>query len=89
MRARLAFALSLAIEFNCYLIDEVILVGDKNFQDKCRDQFFSRRQDRSILFASHSEEFVREFCTKAAVLHEGKSTLYDNVDEALGVYATL
>lgn len=89
MRARLAFALSLAIEFKCYLIDEVILVGDKNFQKKCQDEFFVKRHDRSILFASHSEEFVREFCNKAVVLHEGKTTMYENVDEALAIYSSL
>lgn len=89
MRARLAFALSLAIEFDCYLIDEVIMVGDQNFQRKSQEEFFIKRQDRALLFASHSPEFIREFCNRAVVLHHGKATVFDDVEEALGIYCEL
>ena len=89
MRARLAFALSLAIEFECYLIDEVIMVGDQNFQDKCKDEFFEKRQDRALLLASHSLDLVRDYCNRAIVLHEGKATLFDDVKEAVAVYEQL
>lgn len=86
MKARLAFALSLAIEFDCYLIDEVIMVGDKNFQRKCEDEFFAKRHDRAILFASHSPDFIRHFCNKAAVLSDGEVTKFDDVEHALTIY---
>jgi capsular polysaccharide transport system ATP-binding protein len=89
MRARLAFALSIAIEFDCYLIDEVILVGDQNFQQKCRYELFEKRGDRALVLASHSEDLVREFCDRAMVLHEGKGTVYSDVSEALEIYASL
>jgi len=89
MRARLAFALSLAIEFQCYLIDEVIMVGDKNFQDKCRDQFFVKRQDRALLLASHSLGTVKKYCNRAIVLHDGQATVYEDVDEAISIYERL
>ena len=89
MRARLAFALSLAIEFECYLIDEVIMVGDQNFQDKCKDEFFEKRQDRALLLASHSLDLVQDYCNRAIVLHEGKATLFDDVKEAVAVYEQL
>ncbi|MEM9084359.1 MAG: ABC transporter ATP-binding protein [Pseudomonadota bacterium] len=89
MRARLAFALSLAIEFECYLIDEVIMVGDKSFQDKCKSEFFEKRQDRALLLASHSLSMVHEYCNRAIVLHEGKATMYEDVTEALAIYETL
>lgn len=89
MRARLAFALSLAIEFECYLIDEVIMVGDRNFRVKCETEFFQRRQDRALLLASHSETFIKKYCNRAIVLHEGVAKMYEDVDEALGVYAEL
>lgn len=89
MRARLAFALSLAIEFNCYLIDEVIMVGDKNFQDKCKSEFFEKRQDRALLLASHSLEMVEQYCTRAIVLHNGRATLYDDVHEGVAAYKSL
>lgn len=89
MRARLAFALSLAIEFDCYLIDEVIMVGDQNFHKKCHYELFEKRADRALIFASHSAELVREFCNRALVLHQGHGTIYTDVNEALDVYAAL
>ncbi len=89
MRARLAFALSLAIEFDCYLIDEVIMVGDQNFQQKCHDELFNRRADRALLLASHSVESIRDFCNKAIILSDGHSILYDDIEEALSVYSEL
>ena len=89
MRARLAFALSLAIEFQCYLIDEVILVGDQNFQNKCRVELFEKRADRAVLIASHSAEAIKHACNRAVVLHDGHMRYYADVDEALDVYARL
>lgn len=89
MRARLAFALSLAIEFDCYLIDEIIMVGDANFHKKCHYELFDKRADRGLIFASHSTELVREFCDRALVLHEGHATIYTDVNEALDIYAAL
>lgn len=89
MRARLAFALSLAIEFDCYLIDEVIMVGDANFHHKCHTELFEKRGDRALVLASHSPELIREFCDRALVLNQGLGTLYADVDEALDVYSAL
>ncbi|CAD7341471.1 ABC transporter ATP-binding protein [Sphingomonadales bacterium 56] len=89
MRARLAFALTLAIEFECYLIDEVIMVGDRNFQQKCQAEFFEKRQDRALLLASHSADFIERYCNRAIILHDGIATVYEDVQEALRVYAAL
>ena len=89
MRARLAFALSLAIEFDCYLIDEIIMVGDQNFHKKCHYELFEKRGDRALIFASHSTELVREFCDRALVLSDGAGTMYLDVNEALNVYSSL
>lgn len=89
MRARLAFALSLAIEFECYLIDEVIMVGDKNFRDKCQSAFFEERKDRALLLASHSLSTVKQYCNRAVVLHDGVATMYEDVAEAISVYEAL
>lgn len=89
MRARLGFALSLAIDFDCYLVDEVILVGDQNFFRKCREELLVKRQDRSLVFASHSDGLVREYCDSAFVLHDGYGRSFENVDEALQVYDAL
>ncbi len=89
MRARLAFALSLAIEFDCYLIDEIILVGDQNFQQKCHAEMFEKRTERSMIIASHSTEFIRQYCSKAVVIHNGKATTYGDIDFALNNYTNL
>ncbi|WP_313737142.1 ABC transporter ATP-binding protein [Sphingobium yanoikuyae] len=89
MRARLAFALSLAIEFDCYLIDEVIMVGDQNFQRKSQIEFFEKRLDRSLLFASHSPDLIRAFCNRAIILDNGIANVYDDVNAALDIYDRL
>lgn len=89
MRARLAFSLSLAIEFDCYLIDEIILVGDQNFQRKCHYELFEKRADRSMILASHSNEVVREYCNKALVIHDGKAVPYEDVGLAIERYNAL
>lgn len=89
MRARLAFALSLTIEFACYLIDEVIMVGDANFHRKCHYELFEKRGDRAMILASHSPDLIREFCNCALILHQGQGLMYSDVNEALQVYSAL
>lgn len=89
MRARLAFALSLAIEFDCYLIDEVILVGDQNFQRKCHQELFEKRSDRAMIIASHDMHTIRDTCDKALLLHQGFATVYEEVDIAVRRYEEL
>ena len=89
MRARLAFALSLVIEFDCYLIDEVILVGDQNFHRKCHYELFEKRADRALVLASHSPDMIREFCDRAMILHDGKGVIHSDVGEALELYDAL
>ena len=89
MRARLAFALSLAIEFDCYLIDEVIMVGDKNFRKKCNRELFKKRKDRAMIIASHNMATIEKYCTSALVLDEGTAVAYDDVEEAVSIYREL
>ena len=89
MRARLAFALSLAIEFDCYMIDEVIMVGDQNFQRKCHVELFEKRGDRALILASHNEDIIRDYCDRALILHQGKGRVFDDVELALQIYEDL
>jgi capsular polysaccharide transport system ATP-binding protein len=86
MRARLAFALSLAIEFDCFLIDEVVAVGDARFQQKCRDELFGTRGDRAMLIVSHDESYIREHCSVAAILTDGILSPVGPVEETLERY---
>ncbi len=89
MRARLAFALSIAIEFECYLIDEVIMVGDARFFNRCRDELFSRRSDRALIIVSHDMTFIQEVCDTGCVIHNSQLTMCDTVGEAVAIYQGL
>jgi capsular polysaccharide transport system ATP-binding protein len=89
MRARLAFALSLAVEFDCYLIDEVVVVGDGRFHEKCTRELFEKRRDRALIFVSHSMDEVAARCESAVVLHEAKLHAFDKIDEATAFYQKL
>jgi capsular polysaccharide transport system ATP-binding protein len=86
MRARLAFALSMVIEFDCFLIDEVVAVGDQRFHDKCNVELFEKRADRALILVSHDAHFVRAHCNKIGLLSSGRLTLFDDLDEAFGAY---
>lgn len=86
MKARLAFALSLSVEFDCYLIDEVIAVGDSRFSAKCKYELFEKRKDRSIILVSHSLSAIKEYCDRAMVLHGGTLHNFPTIDEAYRFY---
>jgi capsular polysaccharide transport system ATP-binding protein len=89
MRARLSFGLSLAIEFDCYLIDEVISVGDALFRDKCERELFGERADRAFVIASHDLAFLRSHCNRALVIEAGRAKLFDDLDLAIDIYESL
>lgn len=89
MRARLSFAISMAIEFDCYLIDEVTAVGDARFHLKCEDELFGRRGDRAMIMVSHSPEMVRQHCSTCCVLHDGHLSRFDSVSLAYEHYGAL
>jgi capsular polysaccharide transport system ATP-binding protein len=89
MRARLAFGLSIAIEFDCYLIDEIIAVGDAAFSQKCEEELFGRRAHRAFILASHDMTFIKRTCTKALVVEAGRAKWFDSVDTAVDIYVSL
>jgi capsular polysaccharide transport system ATP-binding protein len=89
MVMRLAFALSLAMNFECYLIDEVILVGDRRFQLKCHDELFGRRQHCGMIMAVHDVGVIKEYCQSALILKAGRGRLMTDLDLAARIYGTL
>jgi len=89
MRARLAFAISMVVEFDCFLIDEIVAVGDARFHEKCRVELFEKRADRAMVIVSHDAGFVRDHCHHAAVLIGGKLSSFDSVDEAFAYYTRM
>lgn len=89
MQSRLAFAISMAIEFDCYLIDEVISVGDARFHEKCRIELFEKRADRAMILVSHDSKHVANFCKKASVLDKGILSNFQTIEEAYENYNQL
>lgn len=89
MRARLAFGLSLAIEFDCYLVDELVAVGDARFQKKCNEELFSKRADRAFMIASHNIKLITDICDRALLIESGQARIFDDVQEAVDIYAWL
>ena len=89
MRARLAFGLSLAVEFDCYLIDELVAVGDAKFQRKCNEELFERRSDRAFLMASHDMGTIGEVCDRALIIEGGRAKIFDDIEEAIDIYKWL
>lgn len=86
MRARLAFAISMVIEFDCFLIDEIIAVGDARFHEKCNHELFEKRADRAMIIVSHDATYIREHCSRAAVLVDGQLHHPPSMDEAFDFY---
>jgi capsular polysaccharide transport system ATP-binding protein len=89
MSARLAFGLSMAIEFECYLIDEITAVGDARFQRRCAEAFKERANRADLIMASHSMATIKRFCTRGAVLVDGHLLMFDSVDKAIEIYNRL
>lgn len=86
MRARLAFGLSLAIEFDCYLVDELVAVGDARFQKKCNEELFTKRADRAFMIASHNMSLIKTYCDRALIIEAGQMILFDDVGEGIDTY---
>lgn len=89
MRARLQFALTLAIDFECLLIDETLAVGDQQFHHKCQEALFAQRAHRAMILVSHDANVVRQYCRSALVLKAGRGRVFEDLDLALAIYQTL
>ncbi|MCG6884793.1 MAG: ABC transporter ATP-binding protein [Silicimonas sp.] len=89
MKARLAFGVSLATEFDLYLVDEITGVGDARFKRKCRAAFEVRAENAQIIMVSHSVGTLRTYCNSALLLEKGTCTYFDDLEEALELYETM
>ena len=86
MQARLAFGLSMAVSFDCYLIDEVTSVGDARFASKCAEVFNKRLQNADIIIVSHQMQTILDYCTKGAVVADGNLVFFDDINDAIELY---
>lgn len=89
MAARLAFGISLAIDFDCYLVDEVTAAGDERFRLRSEEALVHRRDNGTLLMTSHDTGTLRAYCTHGAVLYGGSLVFYDTIQEACEVHHRL
>ena len=83
MRARLGFAVSMGIDFDTYLIDEVTSVGDQNFRDKSEEMLLARLAGRGAIVVSHNLGFLTRICHAGVVLEGGRATWFDSIADAI------
>ncbi len=88
MYVRLAFAVAAHLESEILVVDEVLAVGDSEFQSKClgKMQDVSRNEGRTILFVSHNMAAVSKLCNKGILLNNGKITENSSVDKIIDSY---
>jgi capsular polysaccharide transport system ATP-binding protein len=88
MRSRLAFGLSMAFDFDYYLIDEVMSVGDAQFKRKCAEVFKARLQKSKVVLVSHNMPEIKKLCDVVLLVRDGGVQIYDDVDEGIKAYNT-
>ena len=87
MKARLGFAVSVSVDPDILIVDEVLAVGDDIFKLKCIEKMEEfRKQGKTILFVSHSLFTVKAFCTKALWINEGKVMEYGELGPVILAY---
>ena len=86
MKARLAFAISMAIDFDTYLIDEVTSVGDVAFRAKSEAMLNARLESRAAIVVSHNLPLLRRMCHAAVRLEDGQAEWFDSVDAAIDAH---
>lgn len=88
MYVRLAFAVAAHLESEILIVDEVLAVGDAEFQKKCLGKMgdVSKGEGRTVLFVSHSMASVRKLCNKGIILQNGKSILNGPIDSVVSYY---
>lgn len=89
MHARLAFGISLAINFDCYLVDEVTGAGDERFRIRCEEELLHRRDNATLVMISHDPGTLRQYCRRGAVVYGGTVVFFDTIDEAVEVHHRL
>jgi ABC-2 type transport system ATP-binding protein len=87
MQVRLAFSIAIMADADIYVLDEVLAVGDIEFQKKCFNIFREyKKRKKTIILVTHSSASVRDFCNRAAFLKEGRLHFYDSIDGVIKAY---
>lgn len=86
MKSRLAFGLSMAFDFDYYLLDEVGAVGDARFKAKSEALLKDLHNKSSVIMVSHNLKSLSRLCEVAFLLRGGKAEFFEDVDQAIRVY---
>ncbi|MDS0860104.1 ABC transporter ATP-binding protein [Burkholderia pseudomultivorans] len=89
MSARLRFGMSLAFDFDYYMIDEAMSVGDAHFRAKAEKEFKKRVGHSNLIVVTHNMNQVRSLCDIVLLLHNGTVEGYEDVEEGIRVYTNL
>jgi len=90
MKSRLAFSTAMQIDSDILLIDEILAVGDKDFQKKSYETFLSlKKNNKTILHATHNLNKLPEICDKVLLLHKGKNVMIGKPNEVIKKYQEL
>lgn len=87
MRSRIAFGLSMAFDFDYYLIDEVMSVGDAQFKKKCSQVFKEKMEKSNLVLVSHSMAEIKKLCDIVLLVRKGKIEVYEDVAEGIKAYS--
>lgn len=88
MRSRVAFGLSLAFDFDYYLIDEAMSTGDAHFRNKAQLAFKNRISKSKVILISHSMSQVRAMCDYVLLVHNGAVLQFGDIEEGIEMYET-
>lgn len=83
MKARLSFGVSLAIDFQCYLVDEITAVGDTRFKAKSKKAFMEKLETAKIIMVSHSNNTLKDYCDMGIIMRNGQVHTFDNLEDAI------
>jgi capsular polysaccharide transport system ATP-binding protein len=86
MRSRVAFGLSMAFDFDYYLIDEVMAVGDAQFREKSRQHLLEKLSRAHVILTSHNMSDIRQFCNVVVLLEKGGVRVFDDIEAGIRAY---
>ncbi len=89
MRSRISFGLSMAIDFDCYLVDEALAVGDGVFRARAEALFEAKAARANLIIVSHNPTTVKKYCDMGAVISDGKLAIFDKLDDAIAHYQNI
>jgi capsular polysaccharide transport system ATP-binding protein len=89
MRSRITFGLSMAFDFDYYLIDEIGAVGDAQFKQKSTVVYKEKLANANVIMVSHNMADIRSMCHYVVIINNGEATIYEDVNEGISVYQAI